>query len=200
MSQRAQPPALPAGRDSRHYSLGRSFTSPAIACHMRTSTRRGSRSAPVSQASVSLLCGEVRSIPPRLVEWQARPLTSSTFSRCYAPVEESSFTTALAGTAPGLFPSTCSLLWPVGSSLRSRCASSHWRHRRDDGAPATAAAIAITLAEASTAPLLTLRGSSLSPAQSVEAAPRLLRGAGAEVGSERTGEPTFGCVQLAGDD
>jgi hypothetical protein len=39
----------------------------------------------------------------------------------------------------------------------------------------------------------------LSPAQGVESAPRLLCGARAEVGSEPTGEPTLGRMQLASD-
>ncbi len=39
----------------------------------------------------------------------------------------------------------------------------------------------------------------LSPAQCFEAAPRLLCGACAEVGSERAGKPSLSCVQFAGD-
>ena len=38
------------------------------------------------------------------------------------------------------------------------------------------------------------------PAQCLESPPRLLRGARAEIGSERPGEPAFSHPQLAGDE
>ena len=76
------------------------FCTNRLALLSQTRMDKGIVWAAASRASLSLQCGAVRSIPPRLVRRQALPLTSSTYFRFYVRVDESSFTTASAGTAP----------------------------------------------------------------------------------------------------